>query len=172
MHKLALSLLAITATSSALASPAKELAQRLSEAYPATRITAVRESPAKGIYEVVMGRNVAYTNAAGRYMVFGHLFDMQEQKDLTAALLDELNRIDVSTLPLADAIKAVRGTGSRTLWVFSDPDCTFCKRLEVELAKLENVTVYTYLYPLDALHPDARSKARSIWCAKDPALAW
>ncbi len=172
MRKLALSILAFIASSSAFAATPVDLEKRLREQYPATRITSVRESAVTGLYEVVMGRNVAYTDGAGRYMVFGHLYDMKEQKDLTAAVLDELNKVDVAALPLADAIQTVRGKGERKLFVFSDPDCPYCKRLEPELAKLDNVTVYTFLYPLDGLHPDARRKAHAIWCAKDRAKAW
>jgi thiol:disulfide interchange protein DsbC len=172
MRKLALTILAFIAGSSAFAATSLDLEKRLREQYPATRITSVRESAVTGLFEVVMGRNVAYTDEAGRYMVFGHLYDMKEQKDLTAAVLDELNKVDVAALPLADAIKTVRGKGERKLFVFSDPDCPYCKRLEPELARLDNVTIYTFLYPLDGLHPDARRKAQAIWCAKDRTKAW
>jgi len=163
---------ALAAATAALANPA-QVERRLSEQYPATKITSVHDTPVKGIYEVVMGRNIAYTDETGRFMIFGHLYDMKEQKDLTAQRLDEINKIDVSALPLADAIKTVKGDGSRTLYVFSDPDCPFCQRLEREtMQKLDNVTIYTFLYPLEGLHPDAKRKAETIWCAKDRAKAW
>lgn len=158
--------------SSALAA-ATDVEGRLKELYPATKISAVRESPVPGVYEVVMGRNVAYSDESGRYMIFGHLYDMQAQRDLTAEVKDELNKIDVAALPLADAIKIVKGDGSRKLYVFSDPDCPFCQRLEREtIPDLDNVTIYTFLYPLEGLHPDAKRKAETIWCAKDRAKAW
>lgn len=173
-HKAAIVVIALLAAtvSSALAETARDVEKRLKKQYPATNITAVRESKVKGIYEVIMGRNVAYTDKSGRYMIFGHLFDMVEQRDLTAEVLDNLNRVDASMLPKADAIKTVRGKGERALFVFSDPDCPYCKRLEEELANVDNVTVYTFLYPLEALHPDARRKAVAIWCAKDKTKAW
>ena len=50
---------------------------RLKEKYPATRIERVDPSEIPALYEVVMGQNVAYTDASGRYFVFGHLFDMK-----------------------------------------------------------------------------------------------
>ena len=149
-----------------------EMDARLKELYPSTRITAVRPSEVSGLYEVTMGRNVAFTDPTGRYFVFGHLFDMKEQKDLTAQRLSDINRIDFSQLPVQDAIKTVRGDGSRKLAVFSDPDCPYCKGLEGELAKLDNVTVYTFLYPLDGLHPEAKGKSERIWCASNRAKAW
>lgn len=149
-----------------------ELAARLKELYPSTRITAVRQSEVAGLFEVTMGRNVAFTDTSGRYFVFGHLFDMREQKDLTAQRLSDINRIDFTQLPLQDAIKTVRGDGSRMLAVFSDPDCPYCKRLEAELDKLNNVTLYIFPYPLESLHPAAVDKAVAVWCALDRARAW
>jgi len=154
MKKLALSILTVILAAPVAASPL-EVEKRIRDLYPATKIAAVRETPAKGIYEVVMGRNVAYTDEAGRYMIFGHLYDMKEQKDLTASVLEALNKVDTSLFPKEDAIKKVQGKGERTLFVFSDPDCPYCKRLEAELAKVDNVTIYTLLYPLEGLHPDA-----------------
>ena len=162
MRKLVIAILAASTMSAALAEIPADVEKRLKDQYPATKITAVRESAVKGLYEVVMGRNVAYTDDAGRYLVFGHLYDMKEQKDLTAAVLDDLNKIDVTALPLSDAIRTVRGKGERKLFVFSDPDCPYCKRLEPELAKVGNVTIYIFLYPLEGLHPEARMKAQAI----------
>ena len=81
-----------------------EMEARLKELYPSTRITAVRPSEVSGLYEVTMGRNVAFTDPTGRYFVFGHLFDMKEQKDLTAQRLSDINRIDFAQLPVQDAM--------------------------------------------------------------------
>jgi thiol:disulfide interchange protein DsbC len=145
---------------------------RLKELYPATQITSVRAAEVPGLYEVTMRSNVAYTDASGRYFVFGRLFDMQEQVDLTAERLAEANKVDFGALPLDAAIKRVHGDGTRKLALFSDPDCPYCKRLEETLAKLDNVTIYTFPYPLAQLHPDAARKAANIWCAPDRAKAW
>jgi thiol:disulfide interchange protein DsbC len=83
-----------------------------------------------------------------------------------------LNRVEFSSLPLDLAIRKVKGTGERKLAVFSDADCPFCAKLETELKGIDNVTIYTFLYPIDQLHPDAARKSRAIWCAPDRAKAW
>jgi len=172
MWKFTFTVIALATVSAAGADTPADVEKRLKEQYPATRITAVRESQAKGIYEVVMGRNVAYTDAEGRYMIFGHLYDMKEQRDLTAGVLEDLNKIDTSTLPSADAIATVRGNGERKLYVFSDPDCPYCKRLEAELTKLDNVTIFTFMMPLEQLHPDSKGKSIAVWCSADRTQAW
>ena len=163
---------AVAMASSALAQSDTDMAKRLKEMYPATTFTVVRQADVAGLYEVVMGRNVAFTDRSGRFFVFGHLFDMQEQKDLTAERLSDSGRVDFAKLPLRDAITVVRGDGMRKIAVFSDPECPYCKRLDGELAKLDNVTIHTFLYPLDGLHPEAKGKAERIWCARNPAKAW
>ena len=149
-----------------------ELETLLRGLYPATQFTGVRKTDIDGIFEVDMGKNIGYTNREGRLFIFGHIFDMKSQQDLTAQRLDALNVVDFTQLPLLDAIQTVRGNGSRKLALFSDPDCPYCKRLEAELLKLDNVTIYTFLYPLEGLHPDSIKKAKSIWCSGDKQKAW
>ena len=156
----------------ALAQPASELPATLKRLYPGTAFDAVASSPMPGLSEVVMGTNVAYVDGSGRYFLFGRLFDMQTQRDLTAERIEQLSAIDFGVLPLEAAIKSVRGTGSRILAVFSDPDCPHCRTLEHALATLDDVTVYTFLYPVEALHPGARDKAIAVWCAPDRPKAW
>ena len=169
---MAATFIASAATTQAADSPATALEKRLRELYPNTQFSTVTDSPVSGIYEVVMGRNIAYTDEHGRYFLFGHLFDMPAQRDVTAEHKDELARIDFNELPLDDAIKTVHGAGSRVVAVFSDPDCPYCRQLEPELAKIDDVTIYTFLMPLTQLHPDARNKAISVWCGADRVKAW
>jgi hypothetical protein len=105
-----------------------------------------------------MGANLAYVDQSGQYFLFGHLYDMKSQRDLTAERKDTLARIDFDALPLADAMKEVRGNGSRVLAIFSDPDCPYCQKLETDLRTLTNVTIYTFLMPLVSLHPAAHTR--------------
>ena len=148
------------------------LSQRLQALYPSTRFGEIRPTAWPGVFEVAMGANLAYVDASGQYFLFGHLYDMKAQRDLTAERKDTLARIDFSALPLADAIKDVRGRGSRALAIFSDPDCPHCRRLEAELKSLSDVTIHTFLMPIASLHPQARAKAIAVWCAKDRLGAW
>jgi thiol:disulfide interchange protein DsbC len=141
------------ASAQTAAPTANSIAERLQALYPATRFGAVNPTPWPGVFEVVMGANLAYVDESGQYFLFGHLFDMKAQRDLTAERKDALARIDFAALPLADAMKDVRGTGARTLAIFSDPDCPYCLKLETEIKSLTDVTIYTFLMPIASLHP-------------------
>jgi thiol:disulfide interchange protein DsbC len=121
-----------------------------------------------------MGGQIIYTDEKLSFLIAeGRLVDPKTKKDITGERLEELTKIDFSALPLNQAIKVVKGNGSRKLVVFSDVDCPYCKRLERnELSNITDVTIYTFLYPIEQLHPDAANKSASIWCAKDRVKAW
>jgi hypothetical protein len=164
--------LPLPATAQTAAPTANAIAERLQSLYPATRFGAVNTTPWPGVFEVVMGANLAYVDESGQYFLFGHLFDMKAQRDLTAERKDAQTRVDFAALPLADAVKDVRGNGARTLAIFSDPDCPYCLKLETEIKSLTDVTIYTFLMPIASLHPGARSKAIAVWCSRDRVAAW
>ncbi len=151
---------------------APQIAEKFRALYPNTRFTSVNKAKVTGLYEVVMGDNVAYTDDSGRYFIFGHLFDMKEQVDITAQRRVESKKVEFPSQFLNNAIKTVKGDGSRVVAIFSDPDCPYCKKLEGELARLDNVTIYTFLFPLESLHPEAKTKSIAVWCSLNQQQAW
>jgi thiol:disulfide interchange protein DsbC len=156
------------------AAVAKELKTKLQAEFPKAKIGEVSPTPIDGLYEVVLnGRNVMYVDKSGKYLLDGELVDLKKKVSLTQQRMQELSRVDFASLPLEDAVKVVRGNGSRKMAVFTDPDCPFCKRLEKDsLQGITDVTIYQFLLPLDQLHPDAARKAALVWCAPDRAQAW
>ncbi|MDA8109430.1 MAG: DsbC family protein [Betaproteobacteria bacterium] len=146
---------------------------RMESRFPGAKIQSVSKTPVAGLYEVVIDGHVLYTDAAARYILQGALYDAQNRRNLTQERLDELNRFVFSELPLAQAIKIVKGNGARKLAIFEDPDCPYCRKLELEtLPKMNDLTVYVFLYPLEVLHRGATEKSIRIWCSKDRAKAW
>ncbi|KAG0193315.1 hypothetical protein DFQ28_005544 [Apophysomyces sp. BC1034] len=133
-------------------------------------VKGVAKTPIAGLYEVNLGKGIIYSDANADYLVLGDLVDIRTRKNLTEARNEELNTVDFSSLPLANAVKVVKGNGARKLAVFSDPNCGYCKRLETSLKGFDNITIYTFLYPV--LSPDSEVKAKSIWCSSDRAKAW
>ncbi len=75
-----------------------------------------------------------------------------------------------NNLNLNDAVKTVRGDGSRKIAVFSDPTCPYSKRYETELSKLDNVTVYTFVTPMGGA--TSASLAQDIVCSASPSSTW
>ncbi len=145
----------------------------LQERLPDARIGQIRPGPVPGLVEVVVnGVSVIYTDKKGELAFIGNVINLKTRENLTKKRAEEVAFVDFSQIPLTQAIVKVKGDGSRKLVVFSDPDCPYCKQLEKELAFLDNVTIYTMLYPLEQLHPGARKKAEAVWCSSDRARAW
>lgn len=145
----------------------KVLAERL-PSFP--KIDEVTRTPIPGLFEVRIGNEILYVDAAANYIIQGSLIDTKTRTDLTQARIDKLLTIDFASLPLKDSVVIRQGNGSRKLVVFADPNCGYCKRLERDLQNLKDITIYNFLYPI--LGPDSQAKSRDIWCAKDPAKAW
>ncbi len=143
-------------------------------AYPKFKVESVSKTPYAGLYEVFMGGQIIYTDEKMTFLIAeGRLVDPKTKKDITGERMEELTKIDFNNLPLEQAIKVVKGNGSRKLVVFSDVDCPYCKRLEQnELTNITDVTIYTFLYPIEQLHPDAASKSKLIWCSNNRVKAW
>ena len=130
------------------------------------KVKSVSPAPVSGLYEVLVGNDIFYTDTSGKYLIQGEIIELASGKNITEQRQADLNRIKWSELTPANAIKNVRGNGSRQLAVFSDPNCGYCKRLEKSLQQLDNVTIYTYLIPI--LSADSTQKAKQIWCSSDP----
>lgn len=154
--------------------PAPEQVQAITQAFtqrfPGIQVDAIRLTPVNGLYEVQVGLDLLYTDAQVDYVLQGSLIDAKARRDLTAERLEALQQVAFASLPLDRAIRQVKGTGERKVAVFEDPNCGYCKQLHRTLEDVDNITVYTFLFPI--LTPDSVSRSRNIWCAADPAKAW
>jgi thiol:disulfide interchange protein DsbC len=140
--------------------------------FPGAEIRYVAKTPYFGLYEVLLDDRIIYTDAKASQVIVGSIYDTESKENLTEDRQRKLTRVAWNDLPLNLAMKKVKGKGERKLAVFSDADCPFCARLENELKTVDNVTIYTFLYPIDQLHPDAARKSALIWCASDRTKAW
>lgn len=127
----------------------------------------VVKTPYAGLYEIMVGDKVLYTDEQGLYLFNGSIIDLKSRTDLTEQRQHQLFNFD--KLPLELAIKKVKGNGKRRLAYFTDPQCGYCKKLEKELAKVSDVTLYLFIYPI---FPGSEEIARNVRCAKNPASAW
>lgn len=155
------------------------LLQNLHARFPGTWVDSVRATPLRGLYEIRMGSNIVYSDEEGKVWVVGRLYDPVLNRDLTEETTSKTSaRVTPAvatatpakpeTWPKGDAIVRTLGNGSRTLIVVTDTDCGYCRRLETELSRLDNVTIY--LYPVALLGDGAMAEA--AWCAGDRAAAW
>ena len=140
--------------------------------FPQSKIESVTKTPYFGLYEVYIDRELFYTDDKVDYFILGSIFDGKTMQNLSEERKRKLSAIKFDTLPLDSAIKIVKGNGKRKVAIFSDPYCPFCERLEKDMVNVTDVTIYTFLYPIESLHPGATEKAKAIWCSPDRIKAW
>ena len=142
---------------------------KLAQQYPNVKIDNLQTTEMVGLYSGTLENQVIYVNEEAQHLFIGSMIRLKDQKNLTKDLMMKQNPIDWKSLPLQDAIKTVRGTGKRQLAVFSDPNCPYCKRLEEDLKKLNDVTIYTFIFPIK---PQSVAVSKDVWCSENRAYAW
>ena len=134
------------------------------------KVDGVTKTSYAGLYEIVVGETIFYTDEKVNFVFKGEVIDARSQQNLTEERQRKLSAISFGDLPLELAIKQVRGNGKRVVAIFSDPFCPYCKNLDRALLREDDITIYTFLYPI--LRQDSPDKARAIWCAPDRAKAY
>lgn len=132
-------------------------------------IQQVRPAPVAGLFEVVTQEQLFYVDATGQYLFNGNLIDLQSKRNLTEVRKKEVFAIKFNKLPLELAMVKVKGNGKRKLAYFTDPNCSYCKKLEQELKKIDDVTLYLFLFPI---FEGSAEKVKAVWCSADRVKTW
>ena len=173
MHRaIAITVLLGLACASAVAGASEATVKAaMQKKYPDIVVESVNKTPLPGIYEVFANGDLIYTDEKAAYLfVNANLVDTEKKTSLSEERMNQLTSVKFDQLPLDLAFKKVKGKGTRKLAVFEDPNCGYCKKFEQDLTKINDVTIYVFLYPV--LGPDSLAKAKSIWCSKDRVKAW
>ena len=138
------------------------------------KIEGIQPAPIPGLFEVrvrtASGPQILYTDATGTHLIDGSIYHIASGKDLTEERLRRLTAIKFESLPLDQAVKIQRGNGRRVLAMFSDPYCPYCQQFEQTLLKIDDITVYVFMYPV--IRPQNADHSKAVWCSPDRAKAW
>ncbi|MEQ1814860.1 MAG: DsbC family protein [Nitrosomonas sp.] len=170
--KLFISILVFGFFSEAIWADEAALRKAIQPHFADSKIESVKKTPYLGLYEVVVGDEVFYTDDKADYFFFGHVIDTKTRTSMTNERIQEIKaarRVPLDSLPLQSAIKVVKGDGKRRVAIFTDPNCPYCKQLEKELLNVTNVTIYTLLYPV---LKGSMELSKKIWCSDNQIKAW
>lgn len=170
--KLFISILVIGFFSEVIWADEAALRKAIQPHFADSKIESLKKTPYLGLYEVVVGDEVFYTDDKADYFFFGHVIDTKTRTSMTNERIQEIKaarRVSLDSLPLQSAIKIVKGDGKRRVAIFTDPNCPYCKQLEKELINVTNVTIYTLLYPV---LKGSMELSKKIWCSDNQIKAW
>ena len=143
---------------------------RLKEHFPDLKIDEVHVSPIDGLYQVSAEGAILYVSHDGRFAFSGDIIDLQkDRQNLTEearkkARLKLLNKIDKE-----DMIIFAPPQPKYTVTVFTDIDCSYCRKLQDEMPEINKrgIAVQYLAFPRAGLNSETGDKMAKIWCAKD-----
>lgn len=137
------------------------------------RVIAVQLSEVPGFWLVEAEKGnrkfPLYIDFSKKYVFAGNIFRLQDQANITTERQSEFNRVDVSKIPLDDALLLGSASAKIKVIVFTDPECPFCKEMHEQMKEVvkedPNVAFLLKMFPLK-IHPGAYEAAKSIVCNK------
>ncbi len=150
----------------------------LKDVFPNAKVISVGQAPVKGLWEVYLqsgnAKGIIYIDYSKKNFFSGAIVDIKAKKNLTQERAMELNKIDVSKIPLDDAIVMGDKNAQYKVIVFDDPDCPYCKKLHEEikkvLAKRKDIAFMIKFFPLPMHGEDAYRKSKIMICEKSAKL--
>jgi thiol:disulfide interchange protein DsbC len=134
------------------------------------KVEDVKPSPIPGLYEIRSGAEVGYVSTDGRFYVDGDVFDMKSRQNLTEPRRQQGRLALLAAVDDKDAIIfSPTGTVRHTLTVFTDVDCTYCRRMHQEIAEFNRlgIRVRYLMYPRSGPGTESWRKAEAVWCSAD-----
>ena len=169
--KACLAVLAFAVMNSVSADPGsnKAIETSLREVLPDMKTDQIRPSPIEGISEVQVGPRLFYVTNDGRYLLQGSLIDLHTRQDISeerrkAFRLEAVNDVGEQNMIIFPA-KNPR----HTVTVFTDVDCTYCRKLHKEIGRYNDlgITVRYLLYPRTGANTPSYYKAVTVWCSEN-----
>ncbi|AUB82026.1 DsbC family protein [Candidatus Thiodictyon syntrophicum] len=160
------------AAGSLLAAPEDNIRAALTKVIPGIKITSIAPSPVKGLFEVLVGTQMMYVTADGRYFVDGRIVDLTSREDLTEPRLSGARKQLVDGLGESQmVIFEPAGEAKHTVTVFTDIECGYCRKLHGQIAEYgkEGIRVRYLFFPRAGKGSPAYQEAVSVWCAGDAA---
>lgn len=141
-------------------------------------VVAVAPGPFTGVWEVDIARNgrtyPLYLDYSMKYLFNGQIIRLADMENLTGKRATDLNRVDVASIPVKDAIRVGSPAAKRTVIVLSDPTCPYCVKLHGEIkkaaAKDAGVAFLVLPYPRNANDKATYRKCQAVVCAKSEKM--
>jgi thiol:disulfide interchange protein DsbC len=132
----------------------------------------VNETPMEGLYEVVMSSGeILLSDRSGQFLIAGELYMTRPEGlvNLTAQTKQLQVKALVDEIPQEQMIIFAPDNPKATITVFTDVDCTYCRRLhhDMEAINAAGIAVRYVAYPRGGVQSTALPKMISVWCASD-----
>jgi len=151
-----------------------EIGERLNKRLPGIDINSLIETQMPGLYEMVSDGRIYYVDESAEYLIDGSLIRLEDRQNLTDQRLGGIHMGLIESVQEKNMlIYEPEEESNRSITVFTDISCGYCRRLHAELDTLldEGVRVRYLLFPRAGIGSQGHKDLESVWCADDPQSA-
>ena len=150
-----------------------KIRQAIESTLPDVEITSIKMSPIPGVYEVLIGPEIVYASQDGRYILQGDLIDLNQRRNISEELRSSVRSNMLGEISQSEYIEFSPAKPKHTIFVFTDIDCGYCRRLHQDMPKLNRLGIAVrYLgFPRAGLGSETHKQMESVWCSKNPSKA-
>ncbi len=143
--------------------------QEILQTFPELSAGTIVPSPIPGLYEIMLGGQISYVSADGRYLLQGDLIDVLEEVNLTESRREVARQSAIDQVDQSSMIVFRPAEVRYSISVFTDIDCGYCRKLHRQMAQYNELGIEVrYLsFPRSGPDTDSWSKAENVWCADD-----
>lgn len=147
----------------------EDIAKGLSRLIPDARIDSVQATPVEGLYQVIIGSDVIYMTRDGNYVFKGDLLDINNRSNLTENVRANSRVKILDSIDKKDYIEFAAKDPEDAIYVFTDVDCGYCRKLHRDVPELNarGVSVRYLAYPRAGVNSAAAHVMSAVWCADD-----
>ncbi|MGD9592085.1 MAG: DsbC family protein [Candidatus Berkiella sp.] len=149
---------------------ANNIRNTLKQHFSELTLDAVEPSPVKGLYQVSSGANILYVTSDARYAFSGDLIDLHHaQANITEDARKKARLKGLKSLSQENMIIFSPKNPKYTVTVFTDVDCGYCRKMQSEMDKINELGIAVRYLAFPRSGPDTPTfkKMVSVWCAKD-----
>lgn len=138
----------------------------LRKVLPDMKTDQIRPSPIEGVSEVQVGPRLFYVTNDGRYLLQGSLIDLHTRQDISEERRKSFRLEAINAVGEQNMIIFPAKNPRHTITVFTDVDCTYCRKLHKEINRYNDlgITVRYLLYPRSGANSPSYYKAVTVWC--------
>lgn len=147
----------------------KNIESTLKEIFPDLEVSSIRQSEIEGLYEVMEGAELYYVTGDGRYFIHGDLYDLEERRNLTESKQSLARTEMLKGISKSEYIEFSPGEAESIVYVFTDIDCTYCRRLHSHITDINSlgIAVRYLAYPRTGVDTETFHDMESVWCSNN-----
>jgi thiol:disulfide interchange protein DsbC len=148
-----------------------EIGERITDRLPGFVVSSLTATEVQGLFEVVSDGRIYYIDESAEYLIDGSLIRLEDRLNVTDSRLGSIHMgliegVDEKNMLIYEPEEA----STRSITVFTDISCGYCRRLHAEIDTLleAGIRVRYLMFPRGGIGSQGHKDLESVWCADDP----